>query len=367
MEDVLFLLLRLGLGLSSFNEDCIPVLEALSIEDWTKIIDVSSRQGVAAIAFDGLQIVYKCAPGIDLVLDRREWKTLKYDWFGQQLSLEISNEHQISVMNELAHLWSDAGIRMLLFKGQANGLLYPNPSHRSTGDIDCFLMGKYEEGNRVAHEAGGKVDTHWYKHSQIRFKGESFENHQYFVHTRDGKKGKELNQKLCDFLLPEVEYASFPGSIVLLPPVMFNALFLTYHGLAHFLSEGLRLKQVTDWVMFLNKEQARIDWDTLNSLCEEFHLSRFLTVMNDIAVQKFGVRLSSAGISTENRFSEKTVKSILYDDDYVFSSGNSAWRNRFHLVRNMFKYRWKYKEIYGQGILKQLWFYVSGFVFHTDE
>lgn len=360
-------MLRLGLGLSSLSEEDIPMLESLSAENWSHISNLAASQGVGAITADGIQVVYDNYPKINLALDKPEGRYIKYDWFGQQLSLEISNGQQISVMNEMARLWAKSGIKMLLFKGQASGLLYPNPLHRSTGDIDCFLMGKYEEGNRVALENGVKVDTHWYKHSQIRYKGETIENHQFFVHTRNGKKGKELNRRLCDLLLPDAEYISFPESLVLLPPVMFNALFLTYHGLAHFLSEGLKLKQVTDWVLFLDREQARIDWDAFNSWCEEFHLSVFLAVMNDIAEQKFGVELISTKIHTESRFTEKMVESILYDDDYVFSSGKSAWRNRFHLIHNMFRYRWKYKYIYRQSAFKHLWFYFSGFLFHTDK
>ena len=56
------------------------------------------------------------------------------------------------------------------------------------------------------------------------------------------------------------EWKTFPESEVLLPPVQWNAMFLTYHACGHFLSEGLRLKQILDWAMFLKKEQNNVDW-----------------------------------------------------------------------------------------------------------
>ena len=56
------------------------------------------------------------------------------------------------------------------------------------------------------------------------------------------------------------EWSTFPDSEILLPPVQWNAMFLTYHACAHFLSEGLRLKQILDWAMFLKKEQNNVDW-----------------------------------------------------------------------------------------------------------
>ena len=67
--------------------------------------------------------------------------------------------------------------------------MYPKPEHRSPGDIDCYLMNDkvyretvsgYQLGNDIARAAGAKVDESWYKHSVISYKGETFENHQYF-------------------------------------------------------------------------------------------------------------------------------------------------------------------------------------------
>lgn len=49
--------------------------------------------------------------------------------------------------------------------------------------------------------------------------------------------------------------------IINMHPVMFNALFLTYHALGHFLSEGIKLKQVVDWTMFLLHESTKNNWN----------------------------------------------------------------------------------------------------------
>lgn len=78
-------------------------------------------------------------------------------------------------------------------------------------------------GNDIAEQCGASVDTAWYKHSQIHYKGEIFENHQYFVYTRDGKRGKLLNRTLVELAIADV-YKRFSGSDIYLPPVLFNAL-----------------------------------------------------------------------------------------------------------------------------------------------
>jgi hypothetical protein len=146
-------------------------------------------------------------------------------------------------------------------KGQANGTMYPVPDHRSPGDIDCYLFEHYARGNEIARQLDAKVDESWYKHSVINYKGETFENHQYFVHTRDGKRGKKLNEELVEqFKDKSEDIKVIPGTAVEMSPVQWTAMFLTYHACAHFISEGLRLKQILDWAMFLKVHQRDVDW-----------------------------------------------------------------------------------------------------------
>ncbi len=68
----------------------------------------------------------------------------------------------------LVKLWKENGIHMT-FKRLALSRYYLNPTHCEFGDFDCYLSGKFEDGNRVASDADYKVDTGWYKHFHIRF------------------------------------------------------------------------------------------------------------------------------------------------------------------------------------------------------
>lgn len=209
-------------------------------------------------------------------------------------------------------------------------------------------------------------DESWYKHSEIRYQGEVFENHQYFVHTREGKRSKLLQQELLETLKTD-RWDFFPDSNIYLPPVQWNAMFLTYHACAHFITEGLRLKQILDWAIFLQKEQDIIDWEQFYSFCERHHLRRFADALTAISVEHLGIQIKNSAITTVSPYSEKVLNSTLYDDDYIYGAGESKWGGRLHLVKSLFKYRWKYKEIYRQSVWKQLWWYFTGFLFHTEK
>ena len=329
---------------------------------------MADKQSVAAIVFDGLDALVnrygrdKIAPGIDMAW----WQVFVYEWIGITTQIEQKNNVQREVMEDLADKWEQKGCRVMVMKGQANGTLYPKPEHRSPGDIDCYLFENYAIGNDIARAVGANVDESWYKHSVISYKGETFENHQYFVHTRDGKRGKRLEKELEEALkVDKTEFLPLTQSTVI-PPVQWTAMFLTYHACAHFVSEGLRLKQLLDWAMFLDKHQNDVDWPQYYAYCERNHLRVFADAMNAIAVQYLNVKLNDNKIFAESPYADKIMHSALYDEDYVFNSGKSGWANRIHLVRNMFRYRWKYEEVYQTSVWKQLWWYASGFLFKTE-
>lgn len=368
-EQVLFALIRLGLGTSEdITKENLSDLQNGSQEIWEQIEAIAREQGVSGVVLDGVNVITKekgrrC---FDHFKDSSFWKRFILQWIGTvEQGYEAGNLRQKSVIDSVQKHWAESGIRMMLMKGQAIGTYYPQPNHRSPGDIDCYLFDDYAKGNDSAKRWADKVDDRWYKHSQIFYGGQMIENHQFFVHTRDGKKSKQLNQILCDTLV-NASFETLPGTGALLPPPMFNALFLTYHAQAHFLEEGLKLKQLLDWAMFLNRDADKVDWAQFYTICEKYNMRRFAEVATDIAANYLGVKLDNPQIVTKSPYTKKVIHSMLYDKDYVFNSGQSGWTNRWHIVKNLFKYRWKYKDIYQQSILKQLWYYAVGFVFKTQ-
>ena len=359
-----------GLGIETIKSDAVEKesFSNLSQENWCDIKKMADKQGVSAIVFDGLcQLMdsfgkKQVAPNIDNIW----WQQFVLEWMSMMSVIEHRNRQQLAVINDLASYWTEKGCKVLVFKGQTSATMYPKPAHRSPGDIDCYLFEDYALGNEIAREVGADVNENWYKHSSIRYKGETFENHHFFAHTRDGKKGKTLEKELERELISNSQKCSKLTETTLKPPLQWIAMFLTYHACGHFVTEGLRMKQLLDWALFLQKYQDDVDWRNFYSFCDRNHLRRFADAATSICVEHLGINISNSIITVESPFSEKLLNSTLYDDDYVFNSGEGSWRNRFHLVSNLFRYRWKYEEICQESIWRQLWYDVSGYLFHTE-
>ncbi len=368
IENCLFLLISLGLDVQKASDaDLKATIASLNEEQWVALRMLSEKQGVAAIAFDGLSLLIEkygyeqIAPNIN-----KEWiKQYVLEWMGLMLQIEQLNKKQQSVMNTMAEQWKDNGCRVMVFKGQASGLMYPKPNHRSPGDIDCYLFGDYAKGNEIARKMGADVDESWYKHSVISYQEETFENHQYLICTRGGRR-KKLLEKELERELDKTRRFSLLTQNIVLPPDQWLAMFLTYHSCAHFLSEGLRMKQLLDWAILLKTKQDTIEWNEYYEFCERHHFRRFIDAATAICVNRLGVGITASPITATSPYEEKLIQSMLYDDDYVHSSGESAWRNRWHLVSNLFRYRWKYDEIYQESVWMQLLRYARGYLFHTE-
>ncbi len=364
-QDLFLLLLRLGTGTTKASDKECGTLLPLSMGQWKGLMALAKRQGVAAIAFDGVQRLFEVyQKKIMAAADApAEWMRWVFECTGLMTQYEQMNLQQKEVISKIADILDQEGVRMMIFKGQANASLYKRPNHRAAGDIDCWLFGDADRGDSILKRNGASVDFNWYRHSKIAFHHETIENHRVMGHTRGSKKMKEMERELEAMLEPSELKAIDGCGKALMPSVKFNACFLTYHALHHFITEGLKMKQILDWAMFLQIQQKEVDWNVYNSFCERYNLNRFAAVMNYIAVEHLGVSADVDGIGMDDQYAERIIKSTLYEDEYLFNSGKSDWTVRWLLVKNMLgRDCWKYRDIAQRNVWSQLWKSTVGFL-----
>jgi hypothetical protein len=232
-------LLRLAIG----TEKVDAVAKTMPTEgvSWQSVYALARRQGVLAIAFDGLVKIFE---------QNKEFaasfpQSLKLQWINAVFSIEKRYDYSKTVCAELVEKWAEQGIRTLCLKGFAFSTYYPIPNHRECGDFDCYLYDDYDKGNAVAKGLGVNVHDDWYKHSEMIYRKVMIENHRFFVAVRNNKKNTQLQNVLDDIARNE-ERKPISDTKIEAPSAMFNALFMNHHSLTHFLSEGIRLRHILD-------------------------------------------------------------------------------------------------------------------------
>ena len=356
VENILLQLLRIAIGV---EEMATIKTEGVS---WRAVYELARKQGVLAIAFDGLMQIFEQ----DKAFAKSFPLPLKLQWINASLSIEQRYERQREVYTDLAERWAEQGIKTLCLKGLAFSTYYPVPNHRECGDFDCYLYDDYAKGNDIARELGARVDEGMYKHSEIIYRKMMVENHRFIVAVRGGKKMKKLHTLLDNIARTEGRKQLFDTKIEM-PSPMFNALFMSHHSLSHFLSEGIRLRHILDWALFLEKEQNNLDWGRFYALCEEFGMRKFIDCSTAIAVKYLGIEITNPQVVTESPYTERVFNSIIKDDTAVFSQNIGKWRTRLLLVRNLFASRWKYEAFASRGIFSHFIVLAWGFLTHPEE
>ena len=354
--NILFSLLRIAIGtepIEGFDADGVA---------WTEVYKLARKQGVLAVAFDGLVKLFEQNGEFAKTFPQ----SLKLQWINATLNIENSYDNAKDVCSELVGKWVEQGIKTLCLKGFAFSSYYPVPNHRECGDFDCYLFNDYAKGNAIARELGAKVDDGWYKHSEIIYRKRMIENHRYIVAVREGRRTKNLHN-LLDYIARNEERTQLFDTKIEMSSPMFNALFMNHHSLSHFLSEGIRLRHILDWALFLEKEQDNLDWKRFYALCEEFDMRAFVDCSTVLAVKVLGLKITNPNIVVESPYAERVLDSIINDDDAVFSQKISKWKTRLLLVRNLFASKWKYGAFSSQGIVAKFITLVWGYLTHPEE
>ncbi|MBQ2969072.1 MAG: nucleotidyltransferase family protein [Bacteroidaceae bacterium] len=169
LENRLVCILACGLQIRMVTKSDYDDLCGCSSDDWQKLFEIALKHNVGGVFYDGLQSIYSCFG--DPLKDCGECKKLKATLLHTTLRLEQLNRKQTLTLRRMGTYLGDNGCTMMVMKGQACGLFYPNPLHRSVGDIDFYLFEDYERGNELVRNLGIHVDDSWYKHSEFSIDG----------------------------------------------------------------------------------------------------------------------------------------------------------------------------------------------------
>ena len=362
-ESIVLRLVSLGLGHQ------VEWDYSLSDIDWKAVIDLAMSHGMDAVAWDGLQALYESRPELAGELDASLGET-KYDWFSYILQVEQDYERQWKSFVELDKTFRAEGIRMLVLKGFMLNECYPDPRHRSSCDIDCFLMGEgpvmdesaYERGNQLMEGRGIAVDRKYFKHSSFSFLGTKVENHHFCTSARGSRRWKEF-ERLLQGLLKEADgFRTVGNTGAVIGPALFNALFMTRHAQVHFLVEnGISLRHVCDWGMFLKRYGKELDWVEFMRTCGRFGMNRFAFHLTCLAVRICG----DPGIEGLGPISERMdePEQKMLNDILTIGERAGKDRSRFGIARSILRSTWKFRLFSDESSLRCLWQFVRGYFF----
>ena len=229
-----------------------PSIPRLTEEDWNRLFTLAAQHGVTALLFDTI---------LRLPEQQQPSRALKIRWALSSEAIEKRHAQQTRAAHELTTLFASHGVRTILLKGLGLSIYYPRPEHRECGDIDLWLD-DCDKGNRLIEELGIKINHDSEKHAVFHYKGVMVENHSHLLMPSHRRTERAID----DFLVGEAENSRLAPAGYYTPSPMFNALYLLRHMARHFGTEGINLRHLLDWGLFLRSEQSEIDFEKILTL-----------------------------------------------------------------------------------------------------
>ena len=350
--EIFLKLVRLGIGRTDSTDFTDKV-------DWVQLKALADAQGLSAVVLDGLNTVHDSG----LTVHGSMPQMMRLEWIGEVLQMEARSDVQTKAAGSLGELFHNNFIRTYVLKGAVIAECYPNPKHRLSADMDCFLLpaeGNFDAwslGNDLVQAQGYEVGDGFYKNSSFHLPGLMVENHRYMTPFRGNKNLRNMEKVLQSMMDSDEGKNRFEGSWLYRPPIMVSALFLIEHAYSHFLHEGLTWRMVLDWMLFSEKHRKAICWSDLDVLIDEYGFRKFYDsfcrlgkyIMGELSVDDLNLR--------DKRMLEDIWAPLDLHDSL------QGMKAKFQLAGNYWRARWKYKYFTEMTWVRALMEWVLGAVF----
>lgn len=271
-----FRLLRSG----TFGRKDEP-LEPMSEWKWDRLCQLALMHGVGALVADGIKAY---SDDFFLQLSDRQ----KDNWHRITEETEERNKETDMCLAELFDTFNHAHLRPILLKGQGFASLYDRPDHRSGGDIDIYFPYKpqAEKADAWAIEHGtekDESDRNMLKYFRHDIKIEHHKQMMYLTNTL-------LNRRLQKIIDSEIRccdsaYRIINGTKIEIVPHTLSLLIIIVRMARYIMNEGISLKQLIDFGMFLRKEGDKVDFVKLQKWIGKLQLQHMALLEGALLVK----------------------------------------------------------------------------------
>lgn len=253
--------------------------------------------------------------------------------------IHVNKEHI-----RLHKIMTEAGIPYVILKGAASAAYYPDPLMRAMGDVD-FLVNECDvEKTCVALEKNGftRNPKEHEKHIVYFDDAGTLELHTTPAGVPKGAEGDNVRKFLKDIIKDSRPRETAFGTIMV-PSDFHHGLVILLHTCCHFTSEGIGLRQLCDWAVFVSRfsddEFCRLFKDKLESV----GLWRFAQVLTQVCTECVGL--------PERSFTGNYHKGLI--DDFtadIFKSGNLGQKNATSVQESVLVHKDSKKSFLGNFI-----------------
>lgn len=305
-EKLVLDVLKAGLVKGSFPK--------VSEEEWEFIGEELNSQTVTALP---AQVI--CDSSLVPQNTKGQWKKIAYSHAARWSQI-------LYAQDELADLMEQHQIPIVILKGVAAAMYYPIPEFRSMGDVDFLVWEKDYQKAFVLMKKNGYAlaepeDSEDY-HYALEKNGVVFELHRKLAKLPEDRGGKILMACIHEGL-DHREWHPIDEYQIPVLPWLPNGLVLLYHIRQH-LTNGLGLRQIIDWMMYVEKELNDQRYLLFQKVIERAGLETLAIHVTRLCQKYLGLR--EEGITWCLGAKDELCEEL---KEYILEQGNFGRKNRW--------------------------------------
>lgn len=265
VQTLFYALLQLGIG----TKDKLELTQPIPGETWQEIVSMARKQAVSGILMDGiLKLDPEFMPPTPIKL-----KEIQYLLRMEQLNLQLNR----GIVEVSEYLKRD-GFACTILKGQGIARYYPNPLHRTPGDIDVWPDGspqeikKYSFNKFSAKKASNHhIDLPILKPIEVELHFEPSYMYNPITHKRFSqfcKRHRESCSKNMVLLEENTQNVAIATDT-------FNRVYILQHIMRHLFYEGIGLRQLMDYCLVLRKGMTEEEKKLTIKELDRLNMKRF--------------------------------------------------------------------------------------------
>ena len=245
--------------------------------DWWELYYFCQQQAILGVVLDGIERFDKIQK-LDIP------PNLVYEWVGQSNLIETQNR---LVNQRLTECLKQQGKKSCMLKGQGNALMYPNPLHRTPGDIDVWIDGTKKKVVEFVHQRFPDMNVQYHHMNYPVFDDVDVEVHYYpsFCYN------KWYNHRLQQFFQSssEAQFSNISNEGYAVPTVVFNLVFQLSHMMRHFFTQGIGLRHAIDYYYLLRQEITEAEKQEVVKVLKSCGMYKFFCAVLWIEAEVLGL------------------------------------------------------------------------------
>ncbi|MBQ2903038.1 MAG: nucleotidyltransferase family protein [Clostridia bacterium] len=249
-------------------------------------------------------------------------KSDKFIYIRKKLSKALADNTKVDFEHvRICGIMEKAGIPCTVLKGFASALYYPDPLMRSMGDVDFLVdTDNFEDASKVLEENGYESNGKNHDVHDV-FLGKICRCEMHFQPSGipQGKAGVKVRKYLSGLLENSEKVQTELGEITV-PSTFHHGLIILLHMCHHLTGDGLGLRHLCDWAVFLNTVGEEKFLGLFEKAIKDIGLWDFAKIMTFISCEYLGL----PGMEWAKDADKKLADYILID---IIIGGNFGQKN----------------------------------------